>query len=474
MGVGPFIVFCVVAAFLGGASRADELALVLFRPIGIGLLGWVLWSYPLTQFRHGRAFCFAIIGLIVICTVQLIPLPPSIWTALPGRGEISAIDRLIFGVEIWRPITVSPRATWNTLFSLLSLLGGYLAFLALAKSNNNLALKSLLAISIISIMLSIVNLQFGHTIFPLYSLAGIGEGGLFSNSNHFGIFSAISILVAVILIKEDSLTKARQARWYAFLALVLLFLVGVVLSGSRLAFAASAFACMIAAMVFARNLDFSNATNSQSGLISRALGLTAHSRWPGRFLLFGFYFSIIGCIATFLYVATLQRELSIGSFEAPDLSEDIRFRIIPVLLKLATEQWATGFGFGSFGSIYPVYETDDIMINKYVNQAHNDGLQIVIEGGIAAGLVAIGLLIWLALRIVSLFRSGDVDRGLVAIGVVAVIGLGSVFDYVLRTPLMAFAIMCILTVLLSSKPSMRSEVCEEHCRKSGSNMNGVS
>jgi len=75
------------AALLGGASRENPLRLA-----AVGLIALVPLCLALGQTTWSRApsawtFALAILALaIAIPLVQLIPLPPAVWTRLPDGG----------------------------------------------------------------------------------------------------------------------------------------------------------------------------------------------------------------------------------------------------------------------------------------------------------------------------------------------------------------------------------------------------
>ena len=169
-----------------------------------------------------------------------------------------------------------------------------------------------------------------------------------------------------------------------------------------------------------------------------------------------FALTIIAFIAVFVYISLVQRDIAIGTFDAPELADDTRFQILPVLSELASQHWLFGIGLGSFADYYPIFEADSAITNKYVNEAHNDFFQIVIEGGIVATGIFAALSVWIAKRLVALYRAGEVDKAALLVGVLAIIGLGSAFDYILRTPLIAFVSLCLIGIW--SLPQARNGV----------------
>ena len=61
-----------------------------------------------------------------------------------------------------------------------------------------------------------------------------------------------------------------------------------------------------------------------------------------------------------------------------------------------------GSGFGTFQAVYAMHETPATMLSEYVNHAHNDWLELWLEGGIPAAMLMAAFVIlffWQAARI---------------------------------------------------------------------------
>ena len=66
--------------------------------------------------------------MVALPALQLVPLPPSVWTSLPGAapgGPFTFLDREL----PWAPISVAPTGTWLSLMSLLPPLAVFFATL---------------------------------------------------------------------------------------------------------------------------------------------------------------------------------------------------------------------------------------------------------------------------------------------------------------------------------------------------------
>jgi hypothetical protein len=86
-----------------------------------------------------------------------------------------------------------------------------------------------------------------------------------------------------------------------------------------------------------------------------------------------------------------------------------------------------------------------------MNQAHNEPLQLAIEGGVPA-LLLLGLFAWWWTRtVIAVVRTREsVTRrtlGIAAIGLTAILMASSLVDYPLRTPLLG-ALFAVATVMM--------------------------
>ena len=104
----------LVAAFLtGGGSRGDIVSLVLLRPFAVLCLAlglsWISRDHW-NRYRLPLALMSALIGLHVL---HLIPLPPAMSTALPGREIAATASALVGAEDVWRPLAMVPYRAWN-------------------------------------------------------------------------------------------------------------------------------------------------------------------------------------------------------------------------------------------------------------------------------------------------------------------------------------------------------------------------
>lgn len=98
----------------------------------VGLLVWAaLTSDPQTISRPARWLLAIVGGLLLLFVIQLLPLPPAIWTALPGRSQFVEGFSML-GMQLPAlPISQSPYDTVAAAMTLLPPLAVLVAMLRL-------------------------------------------------------------------------------------------------------------------------------------------------------------------------------------------------------------------------------------------------------------------------------------------------------------------------------------------------------
>ena len=126
-------VVMVASLILGGGRGRGLLSDAILQLLAIPLLLvslWRIFEVPLTrQMRLALWFCLAI---AILPLLQLIPLPPWLWTALPNRQPSAEAFDILGRAVPWMPISVSPKATWLSALSLLPPLAVFLSTLLLS------------------------------------------------------------------------------------------------------------------------------------------------------------------------------------------------------------------------------------------------------------------------------------------------------------------------------------------------------
>jgi O-antigen ligase len=118
-----------------------------------------------------------------------------------------------------------------------------------------------------------------------------------------------------------------------------------------------------------------------------------------------------------------------------ELASDLNRRVFALnTLRAIGDYWSLGSGFGTFTLIYPSYEGKTGIFDEVVNHAHNDYLELILEGGIM--FVAVLVLYALALLLKLIFGRIKNQQKVALLGIVFLL-LHSLVDFPLRTMAMA-------------------------------------
>ncbi len=439
----PFIsllplAFIICVFLLGGGSRADTQSLVVLRPLavlGAGLAFLLATRGDLGTVRRPLIF-MGIMTLLV--AVQLIPLPPAVWTLLPGR-DVAVASLTAAGLPVgWMPWTLTPFEGWNSLFALSI---PFAMLLMLARDDDPARARMLaVLIAIIGISAALALLQIigpPRSALYLYRVTNNGSAvGLFANRNHQALLLAASfpLLSAWYAIAAT----ARIARIRAVIAgiAVLAIVPLIIATGSRVGLLLALVGLAAAAGIYGRTMrDAGSARRSVSRIGLIAAGAIA-----------------ITGVALIAWLSgqgqTIDRVLG------EDPVDDLRFRVLPVLIEMVGTYFPFGSGAGSFVSAFKVAEPRSLLRPDYLNHAHNDVLETAIEHGVfgmALMLAAVTGWAQASWLLVRRAMAGDASHslvaGLAASAVLVMVAIGSLFDYPLRVPSIS-ALTAIMAVWL--------------------------
>jgi O-antigen ligase len=437
--IGIIAAFACAIALLGGSSHPDVAQLTVLRPLAALFLIPAFYYATRARLSEGRTLLLLLLGLGLVMALQSVPLPPVLWQELPGREAVVELGILLNAEEIWRPVSWVPSRTHNALASLVVPLAALLLALSLATSRSAL-LHTILAIALLcAVMTCLQILSGGNRVFYLYSTVIGRADGLFSNENHSGVFLALGMLIAARLAALASSKRAATLQVAIYGACFVFFFVSILIGGSR-----AAFVCAIVAIVIAGAILQSVRTaGNAKGRRVRQNRAPALPRWAMPAL--GVVLAVGLIFAFFL----AERSPSLDDIFKQDSFEDMRWRIAPILWTMIEQNWLFGIGFGAFEEYYHIYEPAELLLPRYINQAHNDLGQYMLEGGLAGLALFLGMSTWLSRRLFELWRAGTLgrDKLLFWAGWFAILAAASTIDYPLRTPIFqAIAVWSLLVL----------------------------
>ncbi len=441
------LVFLLLACCLwGGGSRFDIPGLMLLQPVAVlCIAAFILIPGPF-RFDAVRAPLLMLAALAGIMAVQLVPLPPDWWMALPGHAPFAATDGLAGAEAVWRPISLTPDWTLGSLIGLVVPAAVLVGFASLPAERTYALLPYLLGAAALSAFLGLV--QMGSGVLYFYEVTNVGAAvGLFSNRNHQAVFLVLMFPMLALWV-----TQAAHQHRYGSLRLWI--------SGAMVVFLLPSIAI----------------TGSRAGILLALLGLALgwlllhlHGGMPslGRNRRFSFLLGalpIVGGIVVVGVAAFLSKAEALDRLLAMNVADDRRAEAMPMLFRIAGDFAPFGSGFGSFDPVFRFYETYPLLRSTYFNHAHNDLVELAITGGIPALLVLLAFLIWAVPRMFRAFRERSSSRtvrfAFFGVAVVLIVLLSSIVDYPLRTPLLA-AVFSLACAWLGNERTVRSQASEE-------------
>lgn len=420
-------------AFLtGGGQRPDISSLVVLRPIAILALAYGLCRLEARHFR-GRGFIVAFaFTLPLLVLIQLIPLPFAVWTMLPGRSVVAEIDMAAGLGEIWRPISITPTATWNSFFALFVPLSVLVLAMRLERRQLSSLIYVMIGVALLSCILGILQISGDQNgPFYLYRVTSPGSAnGLFANRNHHALFLScfFPILGALATDKVQSKVDLRL-RMIVSLVIAVFLVPVIIVTGSR-----AGLICLVAGLLGAATIYGRCAEHHRFS--KRAIWL----------MLLGVLLIAVAVIAATLLAG---RAIAIDRLLESDVIEDGRLTIWRTTMAIIADYFPVGSGVGSFSSIFRMYEPHALLMTVATAHAHNDWLEVVVVAGMAGALLlAVSLAAWGKAFMSWCQGRGYAENNLALKGaglwVLLLFGIASVFDYPMRVP----SLSCFVCIAL--------------------------
>lgn len=381
------------------------------------------------------------LGLMILVAllplVQLVPLPPSVWTALAGRGQL--ISPLAdAGVPAgWHGLSLDPAATKNAFIALLPGLALFLAGLGVVPRQRAPLVWGLVGLAASGTMLGLAQRFLGpDSLLNFYAQnTTVFPAGTFNNRN----FLAAQIASALPLGFAGVIAALRKRRFPAVVVigfgvvLLIIMIVGLGVTGSR----AGILLAMVAVLL--------------SVLLSVGHASRADASPSFRAVVAGGALAVL-LVAQFGLVGILR-------LANTDLIHDYRNVITAVSWETLKSYFPWGSGFGTFVPVYALHESPATMVENYVNHAHNDWLEAVLEGGVLAAAAMATFVLWFVPATVRVWRQGGgdlVDLTPRAASISALVLMTHSFvDYPLRMPFL-MAVFGLLLSMVAMGPGQQS------------------
>lgn len=442
MGTGrtKLVMTVLLACLLFGGSSLPGLWLhtllqVIAVLVLVPLLTLFVRDYRPTAARNMTLLLLG--SFVAIPLIQQVPIPPGIWRALPGREILVSPD--VMAGDAWRPITLSPTATWGSFFSLFPLIGVFIGTWLLSWSERRTLCKVLLGFGAFSAFLGILQLGAGpDSALRFYTLTTAEDPvGFFGSRNNFGALLYALLPFAIIwlvwVIQQPVVHKEAAARIKAITALggcVILLFLTLFLARSRAGFGLGLLG-LVGGLAVAM-------------LASKAASLprTRVVIWSlvGFAILIASFYGLDRILPRFDVEGVLQYRSTIAS-----VTQQAIWHFFPV-----------GTGMGTFQNVYQLFERPETIVPPVVNRAHNEYLELLLETGIFGAILMMAFLGWFLVMIIRAFSADDrttpsLGRMLQRAAVLTVVLLliHSSVDFILRTSAIAGILAFALAMLLA-------------------------
>lgn len=431
---GVTAVLLLGAVFLGGGARAGYLGDIVLQLVAIGLLSLTLREAMLRGSWQSVHFV-PIIVVSLAAVLQLFPLPtefnphPSLSSA--GLPEDTA----------WRPLTVTPQATFTAFLSFLAPVAVFAGTLQLDWQARLRLVGVLVAATVVSLLVGLLQVAQGpDSALRFFEHTSPTDAvGFFANRNHFAaLLYVVLVLVGawlaattLRLLRSNAMATVELVRAALGAVLFIALIGGLAIARSR----AAAVLAMVALL----------GVSAMVMVAGRSLGKAADGR--SQRVMAGVITASVLLVGQFGIHRIAQR------FEA-DPFEDLRFAFAATTWDAALAALPWGTGLGSFVPVYAGVEKNTDLFVGYANRAHNDALEILLELGLAGALITALFLFWFFRRSWAIWRDRlgpdlvQLVPGAASISI-ALLLAHSLVDYPLRTSALGavFAFLCALLTM---------------------------
>ncbi len=158
-----------------------------------------------------------------------------------------------------------------------------------------------------------------------------------------------------------------------------------------------------------------------------------------------------------ILISVSPQAVSIARLFDNSLASDMRFSVTGTIIDVIKAHFPVGTGLGGFQPAYEAFEPDALLRRQYLNEAHNDYLQLALEGGLAGCVLLFAFASWCVFHLVRTMRHGNAhpDAEIQSTGglVILLIAVASVVDYPLRTGFIMVVLVVAASWLGAHEPS---------------------
>ncbi|RPF71537.1 O-antigen ligase family protein [Aurantiacibacter spongiae] len=419
-------ILVVLAVLVGGGGVAyglRNLAVQLFALLVLALNG--RRTIEFVQ-RGPRVLVALVLATLALPLLQLVPLPPAVWRSLPQRdlaGESLAIAG--YDAGIWYPFSLDRARTLVAFCGTLAPATVIAVGTTLGQQGRIRLVRTLIVAALGAFALGTIQILSANTAaFPfinpprpdiLYAT--------FANRNSTGLFFVIT-LVALIAVPWPKGRGWLAAAWTAGALLTL----GTILTQSR-----SSIVLLLVPIAFVvLRVAFARFSASRANRVSFSPRIVVKTG-----------LAALAAVIAVVAVAPDGGRVA-SSFARFETIETDRLGMWDDGTYVAGQYWPAGSGMGTFDEVFQVYESLEYVSPRRAGRAHNDYIEMAIEGGLTALLLAFAWLAWSGFAALRR-RSGGEDWLCLGGGLaIACVAAQSLVDYPLRNQ----SLLCVVALMV--------------------------
>ncbi len=423
-----FLVICIAIVLSALAyGTVHYWALGLFNLGGLTILVlWVLDAWRLGNLRvNTNLLQLPLVGALILGVVQLLPI-----REVTAPGMLSSLS-------------FDPNSTRLVLVQLASLLIYFSATLVFIDTPHRLRVL-VRTIMVFGFCLALFGLTQSFTsptkVYWMRELNQSTAFGPFINRHHFAGYMELTIALPLGLLFAGAVDKEKRLLYLFIAGLMGVALVMTASRGGIISLIAEVLFLVIVTAIWRKPSERRRTRIGRLKLVAGRVGLAG-------VLLFSLFLGVIVLGGEF----SLARVIDTVNTSDPTTG---RAHFWAVTLEIIKAHPYVGTGLGAYGVVYTRYDTRNGLFR--LEQAHNDYLQVLSDGGIIGAALALGFVALLFYKALQRAKSRDDFRRGVALaslsGCFAVL-VHSFFDFTLHTTSNA-----LLFLVLAAMATMNGRV----------------
>lgn len=442
-------VLLALAIVLGGYGVNAGLRNFVVQLAAILVIALHPQAFALFFLRRPSTLTVLVLLSVLVPLIQLIPLPPALWMALPGRDMVVS-SLAASGIDMaasppWFPISLAPSRTLVAAVGTLVPLAVIVVGSVLPAERRRWLAGTVVLTAWVVIAFGLKRL-LNPTAYDLAHATGAARidrlGGLIANSNTAALFFVSCLLLMIAFIprrkpgQHGAAAYADTWKILLHMACAVMLVLCTFLTKSRTGTVLLILPLgLLGLKAFASRFTSNDAAARRSAFLTRTILAIA----------------VVGAVALTVTASTTGGRLGAAFDRLGSGDTGKRAEIHLDALQAVKRYWPIGSGMGTLDEVFQVDESLEHLSPRRTGRAHLEYYELALEAGPAALAIAASWLLWLLVATWKALRTWD-WAALAGAAILAGCAMQSLMLFPLRTQSM-LAVAALAVVLLG--PAMR-------------------